>query len=244
MSANNFVFKKFVIKQDKCAMKVGTDAVLLGSWAQPNNPANILDIGTGTGILALMLAQKCNAKIWAIDIDHDSYLQAIENVNNSLWQQNIIVENTSLQTFAEKNKKCFDLIITNPPYFTDSFKAKETARNTARHTDELPFNELIKCVCVLLKQAGVFYIILPFSEAQTFITLAQQQQLFLQNSLRVKTKIDKEPKRLLMCFSFEKMGQIIENEIVIENDERHNYTKEYIELTKDYYLDLDWKQKQ
>jgi tRNA1Val (adenine37-N6)-methyltransferase len=240
MSSENFVFKKFEIKQDKCAMKVGTDAVLLGSWSDAKNANSILDIGTGTGILALMLAQKSSAKITAIDIDNDSYLQAKENVQNSIWSANIVVKNISIQDFVISNDAKHDVIITNPPYFTDAFKAKETSRNNARHTDELPFEVLINCVCKLLSPNGFFYIILPYSEAKFFMSLARTNGLFLLKSTRVKTKIEKEPKRLLMKYSFTQSTHE-EDEIVIENDERHNYTKEYIELTKDYYLDLENK---
>ena len=241
MSSNSFVFKQFEIKQDKCAMKVGTDAVLLGAWADATQAKRVLDIGTGTGILALMIAQKSEAQICAIDIDIDSYQQAIENIHYSLWKDRIQLFHSSIQEFSKTINEQFDLIITNPPYFTDAYKAKEISRNNARHTDELPFEILIECVCKLLQPQGVFYIILPFAEAQIFKNMAKQNNLCLVQSMRIKTKADKEPKRLLMKYSFEQKIQE-ETEIVIENDDRHHYTKEYIELTKDYYLDLD-KQK-
>lgn len=241
MSSNSFVFKQFEIKQDKCAMKVGTDAVLLGAWADATQAKRVLDIGTGTGILALMIAQKSEAQICAIDIDIDSYQQAIENIHYSLWKDRIQIFHSSIQEFSKTINEQFDLIITNPPYFTDAYKAKEISRNNARHTDELPFEILIECVCKLLQPQGVFYIILPFAEAQIFKNMAKQNNLCLVQSMRIKTKADKEPKRLLMKYSFEQKIQE-ETEIVIENDDRHHYTKEYIELTKDYYLDID-KQK-
>jgi tRNA1Val (adenine37-N6)-methyltransferase len=241
MSSNSFVFKQFEIKQDKCAMKVGTDAVLLGAWADATQAKRVLDIGTGTGILALMIAQKSEAQICAIDINIDSYQQAIENIHYSLWKDRIQLFHSSIQEFSKTINEQFDLIITNPPYFTDAYKAKEISRNNARHTDELPFEILIECVCKLLQPQGVFYIILPFAEAQIFKNMAKQNNLCLVQSMRIKTKADKEPKRLLMKYSFEQKIQE-ETEIVIENDDRHHYTKEYIELTKDYYLDID-KQK-
>ena len=242
MSSNSFVFKEFEIKQDKCAMKVGTDAVLIGAWAVANNAETILDIGTGTGILALMMAQKSQAKIWAIDIDSAAVEQAQENSNNSKWSNRIIIEHTSIQSFTKNNTTKFDLIITNPPYFTDAFKAKELSRNYARHTDELPLETLINCVIQLMKMESVFYIILPFTEAQTFKNTAKLNGLFLQECVRIKTKIDKEPKRLLMKYSLQNK-LLTETEIVIENDERHSYTKEYINLTRDYYLDIEKQNK-
>jgi tRNA1Val (adenine37-N6)-methyltransferase len=222
-------------------MKVGTDAVLLGAWADATQAKRVLDIGTGTGILALMIAQKSEAQICAIDIDIDSYQQAIENIHYTLWKDRIQLFHSSIQEFSKTINEQFDFIITNPPYFTDAYKAKEISRNNARHTDELPFKILIECVCKLLQPQGVFYIILPFAEAQIFKNMAKQNNLCLVQSMRIKTKADKEPKRLLMKYSFEQKIQE-ETEIVIENDDRHHYTKEYIELTKDYYLDID-KQK-
>lgn len=240
MSSDVFAFKQFKIKQDKCAMKVGTDAVLLGAWTNCGDAKKILDVGTGTGVLALMLAQKSEAQIWAIDIDKDSCTEAEENANNCLWKDRLHVLNISMQEFTKVNSNDFDVIISNPPYFTDAYKAKELARNTARHTDELPFNQLIECVAKLLHDDGHFFSILPFSEAQQFISIASKNNLHLIKSTRVKTKPEKEPKRLLMMYA-KKPQTHQEDELIIELDERHHYTKEYIQLTKDYYLDIDKK---
>jgi tRNA1Val (adenine37-N6)-methyltransferase len=240
MSSDVFAFKQFKIKQDKCAMKVGTDAVLLGAWTECGNAKKILDVGTGTGVLALMLAQKSEATIWAIDIDKDSFIDAKENVYQSKWNDRLKVLNISMQEFTKENSNDFDVIISNPPYFTDAYKAKELSRNTARHTDELPFDQLIECVVKLLSEDGHFFSILPYNEAIQFKNMAAKNNLYLIKSTRVKTKPEKEPKRLLMMYSRKQQIQI-EDELVIELDERHHYTQQYINLTKDYYLDIDKK---
>src|ERR1700745_3451644 len=144
MPGESFVFKKFTIFQRDSAHKVGTDAVLLGAWAQVEKARSILDIGTGTGIIALMMAQKSTAHIEAIDIEQSSYKQACENVKHSSWQERINVTQTSLQDYVKANDKKFDVIITNPPYFVDSYKAPDEERSHARHNDTLPFVDLIE----------------------------------------------------------------------------------------------------
>ena len=235
MSSHEFVFKHFKILQDKCAMKVGTDAVLLGAWVNASKAKSILDIGTGTGIIALMLAQKSTAKIDAIDIDNNSYQQAIENVNNCKWKDRVQVYNTSLQQYISVCKHKYDLIVSNPPYFVDSSKAIEEARTNARHTDQLPFDDLLNGVLILLSPEGSFYVILPIKESHYFIEAAEKRELYLTKLTRVITRTDKPEKRLLMKFEFSKKP-VEETVITIEKDERHNYTDEYKELTKDYYL--------
>ena len=235
MSSQEFVFKQFTILQDKCAMKVGTDAVLLGSWVTTSSAKTILDIGTGTGIIALMLAQKSNAVVDAIDIDNNAYLQAIQNISNCKWKNRINVHHTSIQQFSTSCDHKYDLIVSNPPYFVDSSKAIEESRTNARHTDQLPFDELLNGVLNLLNPDGKFYVILPTKESQGFREMAEKQNLFLTKLTRVITRTDKPEKRLLMKFEFIKK-EVEEDSIVIENEGRHCYTDEYIELTKDYYL--------
>ncbi len=235
MSSQEFVFKQFTILQDKCAMKVGTDAVLLGSWVTTSSAKTILDIGTGTGIIALMLAQKSNAVVDAIDIDNNAYLQAIQNISNCKWKNRINVHHTSIQQFSTSCDHKYDLIVSNPPYFVDSSKAIEESRTNARHTDQLPFDDLLNGVLNLLDTDGKFYVILPTKESQGFREMAEKQNLFLTKLTRVITRTDKPEKRLLMKFEFIKK-EVEEDSIVIENEGRHCYTDEYIELTKDYYL--------
>jgi tRNA1Val (adenine37-N6)-methyltransferase len=235
MSSQEFVFKQFKISQDKCAMKVGTDAVLLGSWVNTSHAKTILDIGTGTGIIALMLAQKSYARIDAIDIDKNAFEQALENISFCNWKERIHVHQTSLQQYTLSCNDKYDLIVSNPPYFVDSSKASEESRTNARHTDQLPFEDLLNGVLSLLNLTGKFYVILPTKESQVFREMAEEHKLFLTKLTRVITRTDKPEKRLLMKFEFTKKT-VSENSITIEKDERHSYTDEYKELTKDYYL--------
>ncbi|MFI5219060.1 MAG: tRNA1(Val) (adenine(37)-N6)-methyltransferase [Bacteroidia bacterium] len=237
MHESPFQFKQFTIQQDKCAMKVGTDGVLLGAWVQTRDAKKILDIGTGTGLIALMLAQKSNARIDAIDIDSSAYEQAIENFRNSLWQNRVKVFHSSIQQFSKTTVLKYDLIVSNPPFFEDAFKAGSEARNIARHTDEtLSFDDLISCVKNLLKSEGSFCVILPFKEGNNFIDKAASSGLFIQRLTRVKTKIEKHEKRLLIEFGLQQIPAV-ENDMVIQEEDL-SFTKEYIELTKDYYLGL------
>ena len=236
MPQQTFVFKQFSIYQSKCAHKVGTDAVLIGSWAEVREAKNILDIGTGTGIIALMMAQKSKAEIDAIDIEQGSFEQANDNASHSLWAKRIHIHQSSLQDFARHNPKKYDVIITNPPYFVDSSKAPDEERNHARHNDRLPFLDLINGVIHLLEPKGKFYIILPTKEAGDFKTLAEKKQLHLNKLLRVKTKsTNQTEKRHIMLFSFEP-EKFIEQTLSVENEGRHNYTEEYKSLTGDFYL--------
>ena len=235
MSSQEFVFKQFKILQDKCAMKVGTDAVLLGAWVNTSNAKTILDIGTGTGIIALMLAQKSGAIIDAIDIDKNAFMQAVENITDCQWKERIHIHHISLQQYSTDCNHQYDLIVSNPPYFIDSSKALEESRTSARHTDHLPFSDLLDGVLNLLNSTGTFYVILPTKESQMFREMAEEQKLFLTRVTRVVTRTDKPEKRLLMQFEFTKKT-IEENFLTIEKDEHHSYTDEYKELTKDYYL--------
>ena len=230
-----FKFKQFSIKQDATAMKVGTDGVLLGAWSTVKE-GDLLDIGTGTGLIGLMLAQQTQtALIDAIEIEKQAYTQALENVNNCNWTDRITVHHCSIQNF--KSDKKYDIIISNPPFFIDSTKAPDTQRNTARHTDNLSFSDLINSVNRLLKSDGLFSLILPIAEAQQFIELAKQQHLFLNRECFIKPNPRKPAKRILMEFSF-RQKEITKTTLTIETETRHQYTKEYISLTKEFYLNF------
>jgi tRNA1Val (adenine37-N6)-methyltransferase len=237
MANQEFVFKQFKILQDKCAMKVGTDAVLLGAWANTANAKKILDIGTGTGIIALMLAQKSGAKIDALDIDGDAYVQAKENIENCQWKERINVYHLSLQDFANDSENKYDIIISNPPYFIDSSKALGESRSNARHTDLLPYIDLLEGAIKLLQPNGKLYLILPVKEGEFFKAMANEKKMYLTKLTHVIPRKNKPYKRNLMRFEFV-AKQFSEDEIIIEQDIRHNYTPEYKELTKDYYINF------
>lgn len=236
MSKQAFAFKKFTVRQDRSAHKVGTDAVILGSWAYTDDAHTILDIGTGTGIIALMMAQKSNAVIDAVDIEESSYGEAKENFTRSPWSERLHAFHASFQNFAAASHKKYDLVITNPPYFVDSYKAPDEERNNARHNDVLPFTDLIDGVKKILSLQGYFYIILPTKEALDFTLLATKNGLFLNRLLKVKTKSTSDTdKRRVMLFTFNNSGYK-EETISIEHDDHHEYTAEYKAMTKQFYL--------
>jgi tRNA1Val (adenine37-N6)-methyltransferase len=237
MANTSFAFKQFSINQDRCAMKVGTDGVLIGAWVKTDNVNSILDVGTGTGLIALMMAQKSVAHIDAIDIDAVACEQARENVADSPWPDRVTIIQSSLQDYARTSGKKYDLIVSNPPYFVASSKASEEARTKARHADLLPFEELIDGVVDLLDRNGRFCVILPLKEGEIFRELAAARKLFLNTLVRVRTTAEKTEKRLMMKFSFDRKT-FSETTLTIEKDSlnEHNYTDEYRELTKAFYL--------
>lgn len=237
MSNPYFSFKQFTVFQDRCAMKVGIDGVLLGVWACVMNINRILDIGTGTGLIALILAQRSNSHIDAIDIDKDAVLQASENVNKSPWGNRINVQKMSLQNFAVSTTQRYDLIISNPPYFVNSLKSPSEDRTNARHTDSLSHEELIKNAMILLAPLGKICIILPVIEALQCKYFALDKGLYCTREVFVIPKPNAPPKRILMEFSL-KPHQKEVSELVIESNERHHYSDEFTLLAKDFYLKL------
>ena len=234
MSNSYFQFKKFKIEQGNCAMKVGTDGVLLGAWAFIYNPKQILDIGTGTGLIALMLAQKFEtAKITALEIDTLASNQASQNFKASNWYNRLTRINKSLQSFETLVK--FDLIVSNPPYFNNSEKNPDKQKQTARHTDTLSYYELIEKAFFLLSKTGAFCVILPYSSKDEFIKMCKINKLFLAKELAIKPTPSKEYKRVLLEFS--KTKALADNqELIIEEFGRHQYSEKYIQLTKEFYL--------
>ncbi len=235
MANNYFKFKQFQLLQDKTAMKVGTDGVLLGAWANCSRKKQILDIGAGTGLISIMLAQRSEANIFAVEIEENAYKQAVENINACRWKERIQIFHTSFQQFASKTTKKFDLIVCNPPFFTNSLKANTENRTLARHNHSLPFAELIAGVSNILAENACFCLIIP-SDLETKIqTIAQKNGLFCAEKLNVKPTPTKPPKRVLMNFSHKK-NPTKNNFLTIEIGKRHEYSHEYMELTKDFYL--------
>ena len=231
---DSFVFKQFIVKQNRCAMKVGTDAVLLGAWADLPPSGRVLDIGAGTGIIAMMLAQRCIADIDTIEIDDDAYSQAVENCGNCKWKDRLNVHHTSFQDFAEKCGKQYDAIVTNPPYFTNSLQAASESRTKARHNATLTFKELIDGIKALLHLKGTFAIILPSKESEEFVEIAEANGLYPIRVMRVQTTSVKPAKRVLMQFAFHRKT-FSESTLVIENAD-HTYTPDYKHLTREFYL--------
>lgn len=233
-----FRFKEFTIQQDRTAMKVGTDGVLLGAWASvESNPFSILDIGAGTGLIALQLAQRCHAEVIdAIEIDDDAYEQAVENFENSPWSDRLFCYHAGLDEFVDEIEDKYDLIVSNPPFYTENYKTENAQRDTARFTDALPFEELLAGAAYLLEPTGSFHTIIPYKEYEHFLQLAKAQQLFPFKTCHVKGNPEADFKRSLISFSFEETTNTVE-ELVIETA-RHQYTSDYISLTKAFYLKL------
>jgi len=233
-----FHFKEFTIDQDRCAMKIGTDGVLLGAWVSLDlNPGHILDIGPGTGIISLQLAQRSSfASIDAVEIDDAAFEQCTDNFENSLWADRLFCYHASAQEFATEMDESYDLIVSNPPFYSEDFKTENTARDTARFNDALPFDHLIGCVYNLLSEDGVFALILPRKEEESFIALASEAGLFPKRICRVRGNTTTEEKRSLIEFSFRSIETEI-TELIIET-ERHQYTEAYKNLVKDFYLKM------
>ena len=233
-----FNFKQFTVQQDRCAMKIGTDGVLLGAWVSLNhNPESVLDVGAGTGILPLQIAQRCHAEtIEAIEIDEAAFEQCVANFENSPWGDRLFCFHASAQEFAAEMEEEYDLIISNPPFYSDDYKSEDDKRNTARFTDTLPFRDLAIFAYQFLSKKGIFALILPKKEEEQFIALALEVGLFPKRICRVKGTTISEVKRSLLEFSFEKKEVIFED-LTIEIS-RHEYTEDYINLVKDFYIKM------
>ena len=233
-----FQFKQFSVNQDQCAMKIGTDGVLLGAWTSiDDNPSSILDIGSGTGILALILAQRSHANtIDALEIDDKAYEQCVDNFEQSPWSDRLFCYHATLKEFAEEIEDTYDLIICNPPFYSENYKTENLQRDLARFQDAMPFEHLLESVALLLSKNGKFSVVIPFSEEEPFVTLASKVGLFPQKITRVKGTPSTEIKRSFLEFSFSKT-KVETSELIIEIT-RHHYTDAYINLTKDFYLKM------
>ncbi len=234
MSNSFFQFKQFSIFHDKCAMKVGTDGVLLGSWVNCINNDNILDVGSGSGLISLMLAQRSKALICAIDIDDDAFEQTLFNAANSPFSNRIEVIHSSLQCFSPE--KTFDLIVSNPPYFINSLKSPGQSRSTARHDDNLPLAVFFEKSQDLLTKGGRIAVILPFDLLEYSDGITSDIGLHKIRETLVRSLPDSPPKRVLLEYSRQQLPPE-KNEMYIELS-RHVYSDEYITLTKDFYLKM------
>ena len=236
---SKFQFKQFSLEQNRCAMKIGTDGVLLGAWVPlENQPFSILDIGAGTGVIALMLAQRSHAEqIDALEIDEEAYEQSVDNFENSPWSDRLFCFHAGLDEFMEEPEDEYDLIVSNPPFYTDDFKSATEQRDLARFADAMPFEDLIEAADLLLSENGIFAVIIPFKEEESFLALAKEFELYPLKITRVKGTPTTEIKRSLLAFSRNEKIDFPADELIIETA-RHIYTPEYIELTKEFYLKM------
>lgn len=234
MSNDRFAFKQFEVYHDRCAMKVGTDAVLLGAWADVAQARRVLDIGTGTGIIALMVAQRSKAIITAVDLDADAVEQAKENVLRSPWSDRIEVFHQDVREFSVDVR--FDAIVSNPPYFVDNLKSPDHQRALARHTDNLSFRELLRSVDSLLCNDGLFSVILLSEALDSFWSLALEFKLYPCRQAEIMTKASSPVKRVMLELRRKSGGYISER--IALRDASGAYSEAYRELTKDFYLKL------
>jgi len=236
-----FKFKEFTIAQDQCAMKIGTDGVLLGAWTPiANFPHSILDIGTGTGVIALMLAQRCDAEIIdALELDDNAYEQAVANFENSPWGDRLFCYHAHLYEFATEIEDKYDLIVCNPPFFeggSNPDDEKNTAREKARFEESMPFELLAASASHLLNPEGLFCVIIPKLRETEFLEYANQAGLHPTQITSVKGNANVSAKRSLITLT-KTTTECLHTTLTIEI-ERHIYTKEYQDLVKDFYLKM------
>lgn len=217
-------------------MKIGTDGVLLGAWCTVEQAYNALDIGMGCGLIAIMLAQRCNAKIVGVELDKASFEQARINMQNTIWKNRLTPVFDSVQNYQLRYNVLFDLIVSNPPYFSSGTISENDQKNKVRHTFSLTHGDLLAAVLKLLSKTGKFSLILPFTEGNQFIKLAESRQLFLTKILQVKSRPESKIERLLMQFERLPQHPIKEETLLIYKQEGKEYSIEYIELTRQFYL--------
>jgi tRNA1Val (adenine37-N6)-methyltransferase len=231
-----FQFREFLVRQDRTAMKVGTDGVLLGAWAGSDSARQVLDIGTGTGLVAIMLAQRNPlAAITAIEIDHDSAGQAAENAARSRWASRIEVVEADFRTWTPDPEVHFDLIVCNPPYFSRSLKNPDDQKADARHDHRLPLEQLIERAGGFLAGNGVLALILPFARVGEAMAKAANCGLFLNREMRIRGHAGVPVKRVLLEWS-RLQAEVRSGEMILETDARGKFSDEYRELTDQFYL--------
>lgn len=236
--AEPFRFKQFSIHQDRCTMKVGTDGVLLGAWADVQNAEKILDIGTGSGVIAIMLAQRAErAEIHAVEVDGASAEQATENMQASPWSERLKVFHTSIQEYARSASGRYQLIVSNPPFFSGGTFSHNQDRNSVRHTIKLPHGDLLSAVRNLLSSEGRFSLVLPYIEGLRFQELARNYNLYCTQVTEVMPKKDKPVERLLMQFE-RQVKPLVKDSLVIQNENRNEWTEDYVRLAGDFYLKM------
>ncbi|SNS02204.1 tRNA1Val (adenine37-N6)-methyltransferase [Belliella buryatensis] len=212
-----FKFKQFEMYQDRCGMKISTDAVVLGAIAEETSVKSILDIGAGTGVISLMLAQRfTEASVQAVELDEEAYLQSLENVKTSPFSDRVKVYHASFQDFALEKSAQYDLIVSNPPYFPDHLKSQDLQRNQALHNDKLSFEDLAKGVARLLNQKGSFWVILPPRQMEEFSHVCSQKKLFPIFNLKLRDKAASKVIREVQAFSFDQV-EIEKRELYIKN---------------------------
>ncbi len=235
-----FQFKQFAVEQDQCAMKVGTDGVLLGAWACTENVQKVLDVGTGSGVIAIMMAQRIpNAEVHAIEIEEAAYLQAAANMKDCEWCDRLQPIHQSIQDYAKLSQEEYDLIISNPPFFSGGTFSLDENRNNVRHTVKLPHGDLLSAARKLMSKEGKLCIILPFIEGLRIQEVAKTYRLYCSKITEVTSRPEQKAERLLMEFQKEACEDIIKEEMSIYHGAKgKKYSEAYIDMTKAFYLKM------
>ena len=235
MSNSYFKFKQFTIEQSDCAMKVGTDGCLLGGWFNCEESKRILDIGCGTGLIAIMAAQRCCAHITGIEIDGKAALQARINADNSPWGERIEIVNDDLLNYT--SEQVFDTIVSNPPYFVNSLKCDDTSRTLARHSDSLDCRQFFKKCTGLLSENGSVSIVIPCDIMDEWKTAAAEQNLYPTRTTFIRTTPKKTPKRVLIEFRSNTQEKSEENTLILETSPGE-YSDDAKRILSNFYLKL------
>ncbi len=233
-----FQFKKFAIEQNDCAMKVGTDGVLLGAWCDVTAATKALDIGTGSGVIAVMLGQRCDAEIHAVEIEEAAYLQAKSNFEKADWSNRLTAKKAAIQDFAKLSRDEYDLIISNPPFFSGGTFSHNQDRNNVRHTVKLGHGDLLVAARKLLAKDGKFCVVLPLIEGLRFQEVAKTYALYCTKITEVKSRPGGSVERLLMQFEKTATENIVKDDLAIYKAKGKAHSTEYIALTKDFYLKM------
>lgn len=233
---NGFTFKQFFVAHDRCAMKVGTDGVLLGAWAPVSQARRILDIGTGTGLVALMLAQRSKESVCidAVELENDAATQAKENFAESAWSARLAVYGEDINHFAQRSAQGYDLIVSNPPYFESAVACRDEARNAARYTETLTHEALLRCAERLITAAGTFCVVLPYDIGLSFEQSAQQQQWHTQARVDIRDRPGKPLNRMLLALC--RQPREPEHRELAIREQLNVYSTEFRELIADFYL--------
>ena len=237
MSNSWFQFKQFRIDQENSALKVGTDGVLLGAWCDISGCQRILDVGTGTGLIAMMLAQKSDAMISAIEIDAEACKDALHNFRNSSWADRLALFSGDFNVFQESHSLQYDLIVSNPPFFKKSLRSAEMSSSVARHDVSLSFQQVITGSKRLLNEAGRLAVIIPFEELDDFREMARLEGFYFCRKTSVVPKTGKPPKRVLLEFSVAPAYPEISELVILQG--RDIYSESFVQLTKEFYLNFE-----
>lgn len=235
MDCRPFFFKKFGLFHHRSTMKIGTDAILLARWTEVSDNDDVIDIGTGCGLIPLMLAQKGIKSADAVEIDNDSYEEAAQNFSNSAWNSRLSAIHDDIKHYAEICEKKYDLVVSNPPFYFGDNIPEKAKKGLARHTNTLSYNDLLSSVKKIMKLEGRFSLVLPAIESKTFLKDAENQGFYLEKELLIVPIEGKEPNRINMQLVVSQVDNIKTETFVLRHPD-HSFTKEYKDFLKDYYL--------